>query len=141
MGHYVHIHVCFACDSNEGVAELAKNHLMEISGDTCKEAKWFLESLSERTGKNPGPKGGLSLWGMVGNFTDGDIFVRILNGFWKDLLSEIEGGPRSDERILVFVEHEQSDYAEAYEIFLEDDENPETLKIKKHGCPFSWGVM
>lgn len=27
MGHYVHLHVCFACDYNDPVAALAKKHL------------------------------------------------------------------------------------------------------------------
>ena len=40
----------------------------------------------------------------------------------------------------MFVEHEQTERATAIEIFLADD-NPETLTIKKHECPFAWMQM
>lgn len=139
MGHYVHLNVCFACDTNDAVAELAKKHMPPEDGN--REARWFLQSLAERTGTNPGPKGGLSTWGIVGNHTDEDEFVETLRPFWKALLSEVDGGPCSFEHILVFVEHEQTERATAIEIFLGDDDNPETLTIKKHECPFAWMQM
>lgn len=59
MAWDVHIHVCFRCDENETVAELAKKYLNE-EGIT-NEAGWFLQDLCERKGTNSGPKGGLSL--------------------------------------------------------------------------------
>lgn len=139
MGYYVHIHVCFACDENEGVAALAARH-REAVGE-CREAQWFLDDLSKRTGNNPGPKGGLSTWGIVGNYTDGETFVEMLRPFWKELLSEVEGGPNSFEHVLVFVEPEQSERATAFEIFLADDADPETLTVKKHELPFTWMQM
>lgn len=76
MGYHVHIHIAFACDTNEGVAALAKKHRTSIDfgkghGIGGHEAAAFLDDLSERTGSNPGPKGGLSLWGITGNYTDG----------------------------------------------------------------------
>ena len=71
MGVYTHLHVCFACDTNDGVAALARTHLARLNErplgewedyDTRdQEAQWFLEALSDRTGPNPGPKGGLSI--------------------------------------------------------------------------------
>lgn len=139
MGHYVHLNVCFACDTNDAVAALAKQHMPPEDGN--REARWFLQALAERTGDNPGPKGGLSTWGIVGNHTDEDEFVETLRPFWKALLSEVDGGPCSFEHILVFVEHEQTERATAIEIFLADGENPETLTIKKHECPFAWMQM
>lgn len=140
MGFYVHINVCFACDNNEGVAALAKKHLGKITSDAdgCREAKWFLEDLSNRTGCNKGPKGGLSTWGMVGNYTNGMVFVEELREFWSELLSGVDGGPLSFEHILVFVELEQSEQAKAIEIFLEGEDRPGTLKIVEHDCPFAW---
>lgn len=84
MSHDVHIHVCFACDKNEGVAELAKKHIRpEDDRDASEEARWFLKDLAGRTGRNPGPKGGLSVWGMVGNYTAEDVFVDELRPFWE----------------------------------------------------------
>lgn len=133
MGHYVHLHVCFPCDRNDGVAQLALHHLSLETIDN-REALQFLSELSRRYGPNPGAKGGLSIWGIVGNWTDEDAFVTQLESFWGELLSgKIEGGPCSFEHVLVFVEHEQSEQATAYEIYFDD-----RLAIKKHLCPFAW---
>lgn len=131
MGYYVHINVCFACDENGPVAELAKEEL--INNDLCREAKWFLEDLSSRTGDNPGPKGGLLTWGMVGNYTDGKVFVNCLVPFWKKLFST-ECGICDFEHILVFVEREQSEKATAFEIKLIYGE----IQVIEHECPFAW---
>lgn len=62
MGHYVHLNVCFACDTNDAVAELAKKHMPPDDGNH--EARWFLQTLAERTGANPRPKAGLCTWGI-----------------------------------------------------------------------------
>jgi hypothetical protein len=35
----VHLHVCFACDKNDAVSELAKKHLLHEDGS--KEARWY----------------------------------------------------------------------------------------------------
>lgn len=133
MGHYVHLNVCFACDTNDAVAELAKKYMPPE--DANREARLFLQELSERTGMNYGAKGGLSTWGMVGNHTDEDKFVDTLRPFWKALLLGVDGGPRSFEHILIFVEHEGAERATAIEIFLDQHE---ALVIKKHVCPFAW---
>lgn len=146
MGYYVHIHVCFSCDHNEPVAKLAAKHLPTVTEDKVDgytEAFWFLSDLSKRTGDNHGPKGGLSLWGMTGNYTNGDIFVETLRPFWEEMLRN-EIGPLDFEHILVFVEPEQTEQTTAYEIFLEektgsDERGP--LVIKKHACPFSFMQM
>lgn len=138
MGHYVHLNVCFACNTNDAVAALAKQHMPPEDGN--REARWFLQALAERTGANPGPKGGLSTWGIVGNHTNEREFVETLQPFWKALLSGVDGGPGSFEHILVFVEHEQTERATAIEIFLADD-GLKTLTIKKHECPFAWMQM
>ena len=88
-----------------------------------------------------GPNGGLSTWGIVGNYTDADDFVKTLRPFWKALLSDPKGGPCQFEHILVFVEHEQSERATAIEIFLADGESEKSLTVKKHECPFTWMQM
>ena len=143
MGWYVHIHVCFACQHNEPVADLARRHLPGVNGDGTQEAVWFLEDLAKRVGQNPGPKGGLSLWGMVGNYTNGDRFVECLRPFWGDLLRQEVGGICQHERVLVFVENEQSKAAQAFEIFLaEDDEARAAVEVKRHvDLPFSFRQM
>lgn len=142
MGWYVHIHVCFACNKNEGVAALAKKHRPSIADDSDahRAAGWFLDDLAERTGENRGPKGGLSLWGMVGNYTEVEAFCDCLKPFWIDLLSEVEGGPCNHERIIVFEEPEQREAATAYEIGWDDPGSEvRSLIIKKHeSLPFSW---
>lgn len=147
MGWYVHIHVCFACDTNVGVAAIAAKHLPALAAldtaDGAREARWFLGDLAGRTGGNSGPRGGLSLWGMVGNYTRGDVFCEVLRPFWEDLLSGVDGGPCSFERVVVFVENEQSDAATAYQIGWDDNDSPtRELIIQKHeSLPFAWGQM
>jgi len=142
MGFYVHIQVSFACDENEGVAALAKKHLPTIGND-APDAVLFLEALASRTGRNAGPKGGLSLWGMIGNYTSGDDFVEALRPFWGDLLSGVAGGPRWFERVVVFVEREQRNSPTAYQIGFDDPDSPNrVIAIQKHELlPFSWGQM
>lgn len=139
MGHYVHIHICFACDRNEGVAAIAKKHLPKLG--ECIEAKWFLDDLAKRTGNNPGPKGGLSMWGIVGNHTNEEEFIEVLRPFWDDLLSGVDGGPLGFEHVLVFVEHEQTERATAFDIYCDYSDDIKTLTVKKHECPFSWAQM
>lgn len=145
MGWYVHIHVCFACDRNEPVAELAKRHRLALAGedgdDGDRAAVWFLEDLARRTGGNHGPKGGLSMWGMVGNYTNGESFCEALKPFFEEMLRHGIGGICQHEHILVFEEQEQSDSAIAYEIMLDGDYASDVRKvvIKTHtGLPFAW---
>ncbi len=133
MGYYVHLHVCFACDTNDEVAALANQRKESVREH--KEAFWFLDDLSKRTGRNPGPKGGLSLWGIVGNYSRGDSFCEILRPFWMALLAGVDGGPRDFDRVIVFEEQEQSERTIAFEIYLE---SPDSLIIKTHECPFSF---
>jgi len=149
---YVHLHVCFACDNNENVAALARHHLTQLPDDDLAniqedrgswyfEAQQFLINLAGRTGPNPGPKGGLSLWGMVGMNSNVDAFCEGLRPFWTDLLSEVEGGPCDFHRVIVFEEREQTQAANAYQIGWDDNERKDrTLVIRKcERLPFSWG--
>jgi hypothetical protein len=148
MGWYVHIHVCFSANGNEAVAELARKHrpLIQDEDDGHRAVMWFLDDLSKRTGSNPGPKGGLSLWGMIGNYTKVDTFCEVLRPFWEDLLSgnDMRGddwdGPCSHDHIIVFEEQEQSEAATAYEIGWDDNDGENRkLFIKKHErLPFTW---
>lgn len=145
MAYDVHIHLAFSCSRNEGVAELAKRHAAGMNPDApdgIREAKWFLDDLAERTGRNLGPKGGLCLWGMTGNYTRVGDFCEVLRPFWLELLTTgIDGGPLDFERVIVFEEQEQSEQAIAYEIGLEDDEDGMSraaLFIRRHELPFAW---
>ena len=143
MSFHVHLHVCFTCDTNDGIAKLAGHHLGTLQDQREKwYARAFLQTLSQRTGQNPGPKGGLSLWGMIINGKgEAGRFVELLKPFWADLLSEsVEGGPCGFEHILVFYEEEQSGAANAYEIFWDDEDSPERQLIIRHHqrLPFAW---
>ena len=144
MSYYVHLLVSFQCEKNEGVAELAQKHLPLIREADEQEAISFLEELRSRTGTNPGTKGGMSLWGMVGNRTDPEKFVESLRPFWDDLLrSQIEGGPLWFNHIVVFYEFEEQNHSNALEIFLTGDfRTPlasRPLVINKHEqLPFQW---
>lgn len=143
MGVYVHLHVCFACDQNEPVAAIAKKHLTKELEDECREAAWFLTDLSKRTGRNPGPKGGLSMWGIIGNYTRGQDFVDALMPFWSELLSDKanDNAPFSFEHILVFVEPEQSEQATAFEIFRAEPRGSGEILVQEHKCQFAWMQM
>lgn len=122
MGYDVHLHVCIPVTENEPVARLAKKWLAALSEIKdinlgCREALWFLEDLAGRTGRNPGPKGGLSLWGIVGNYTDPEEFAEFLRPFWLELLSgSDEDYPCEHERVVVLFEREQTEAAGAIEI-------------------------
>jgi hypothetical protein len=144
MGYYVHIHVAFACDENEPVAALAAKHRPSIAegDDGARAAQWFLDDLAKRTGKNHGTKGGLSLWGMIGNYTVVESFVSVLRPFWREMLTSEAGGICNFEHILVFGEREQTEKTTAYEIFLADEEDPNSdLIVKEHECPFTFMQM
>lgn len=137
MAWDVHLHVCFPCSDNDPVAKLATQFLPSVTED--RDAENFLLDLTSRSGYNKGYKGGLSLWGYVGNHSVGDRFVDVLRPFWLALFQFREGEQEiicDFERILVFAEDEQSEQAKAYEISIEDNG---ALKITKHDCPFSWG--
>lgn len=150
MSTYVHLHVCFNCDENRSVATLARQHLAQLpsndpadvqTGSWHFEAQHFLNSLAGRTGPNPGPKGGLSLWGIIGKNTNVAAFCEELRPFWIALLSEIEGGPLDFNRVIVFEEREQTQAANAYQIGWDNNEHEgRILVIKKYErLPFSWG--
>lgn len=143
MGYHVHLSVTFSCYENDGVALLAKQHLAALN--LCSDenldsvpARWFLQALSERTGQNFGPRGGLSQWGMIGNYTKADSFVEQLSRFWFHLLTlALPGGPARSSHILVFYELPDSLYANAFELMLDD--KWKQLVIKHHvALPFKW---
>lgn len=140
VGYYVHLHVCFACDENEPLARVAKKVLPEIEASDCNEAKWFLQDLAKRTGNNPGSKGGLSLWGIVGNYTRAERFIEVLMPFWKALYAsdntDDDCGFCGHEHILVFEETEQSEQTTAHEIKL--DEERRTIVVSQHKCTFAF---
>lgn len=153
MSYYVHLHVAFNANGNDGIAALAKQHLAEMEkqakDDTdCSindDAISFLQDMSKRTGPNPGPKGGLCLWGIVGNYVRPEDFVEVLKPFWLDLLCEdIKDGPLNHHHIIVFYEHQWSEQAKALEIYVEAKYNEsgyieDTICIKKHeDLPFTW---
>lgn len=143
MAWDVHIHVCFPCDRNDDVAAIARKHLQDRGSLDREEARFFLEDLAARSGGNRSHKGGLSMWGMVGNNTNVALFCEALLPFWSDLLrggidSPDYGGPSEFERVIVFEEREQADAATAYQIALSEDET--AVKIKCFpDLPFSWG--
>ena len=129
----MHLHVCFACNRNDAIAVLAKKHLerpFDKNNFGFQEAVWFLDDLSRRTGGNPGPKGGLSLWGIVGGSTDAKCFVQLLKPFFKDLLDGVDGGPLAFHHILIFTQTEELRAMTVYEVFL--DRETKDLKVKTH---------
>lgn len=135
MSYSVHLSVVFSCNHNDEVAKIARRHL-SAAGDN-REACAFLEDLAKRTGVNPGPNGGLSLWGIVGNYTDADEFVDVLRPFWRDLLSgDYVDGPGRDAHVIVFAEPEEAGRAIAFEVAL--DKATGEVVADKHTLPFAW---
>jgi hypothetical protein len=139
MSRNVHIHVAFECTFNDRVAALARKHLSLDYGGY--EVVSFLNALAERSGTNQGRKGGVSLWGMIGNATDGDDFCDVLRPFWCDLLSDSDID-MPEEHVIVFIQDLQSTTAmvTAYEIGWDNpDSEGRELVINKHEqLPFSW---
>lgn len=139
MAWDVHLHVCFACDENDAVAALAAEHLARDTAMAreCPWAAMFLTAVSERRGENLGPKGGLLLWGIVGNYVNVEEFVERLRPFFLDVLRGVDGGPLDHEHVIVFSEQEQSEQTIAHEVVY--DRDTDTLTVRVHECPFSFG--
>jgi len=143
MSYDVHLSVIFPCDDNEPTATLAKKHLAligEREDNGGREVVEFLSDLSQRSGRNKGQKGGLSMWGLVGNYTRVDVFVELLKPFWFDLLS-LDESPLLHEHVLIFYEIEQSEHASAYEIGMTGPtgEPKSELFVRHHEhLPFAW---
>lgn len=138
MNFCVHIHVCFSCNDNEPVAKVAAAHLAAL-GEDVREARWFLNDLSKRTGINTGTKGGLSLWGMTGNYTSAERFIKALMPFWKGVYEIEEGDLLDFEHVLVFEEAEGAEQTTAYELSYDDDTR--IVSVQKHLCPFAFMQM
>jgi hypothetical protein len=143
LGLYVHLSVIFPCDRNEGVARLAEKHAALVPEGAPDERFHFLRDLCGREGENFGPKGGVSTWGIIGNYTSADAFVQSLSAFWEDLLGQ-DGddwhGPLPQNRVVVFYEVEQSERAKCYEIGWDDPFSSERKMCYWHheDLPFSW---
>lgn len=148
MGHYVHLHVAFNCGSSEEqLAKAAAQHLASLPVNDAGypanlEAGWYLKFLSGGQGIYPGPKGTLSIWGVVGNYTLGDEFVEALRPFFREVLKEVIAPHR---HICVFYEPEQSERCTVFEIFLEELPEGERfgdLVVKRHeDMPFAFMQM
>ena len=162
MSTYNQTIVSFNCSNNEAVAVLAREHMRILdSSSEYSECLLFLRDLAQRSGENPGLKGGISLWGTVGRLHDTINFINGLKGFWYHLLaSELDGGPTFSDKVIVFYEREGSHQAHCFEIgFAENDqfslsdfvaengrppdasilgEIAPALVIKHHDLPFAW---
>ena len=147
MGYYVHISVTFSADK-EPVINLAKEMLEKLTiddSDGHREAKAMLKAFSEGNGYNCGWKGSIWSWGIVGNYTDGEKFVKCLKPFWNELIINEKGAFEFDH-VIVFREPEQRGYAECWEIYQEENPNEVgytgKLILKHHELlPFSWNQM
>ena len=133
MSYIVRLHVAFECDDNAPVAELAAKHLHLGVADGDADATYFLSYLATRTGTNPGPKGGLSLWGIRGNYSNGSRFCDILIPFWKELGSG-DQSPYEGTNVLVFEEAEQSAGLTVYEVSL----GTKPIESTEYACSCSW---
>lgn len=134
MGFYVHIHVAFACDDFDYVSNIAKKFLETAKLDQFDE-KMFVNDMVSKSGEPKGPKGGLYLWGWIGNYTRVEEFCNNLKPLWKMLLADDDDSPFSHEHIIVFEEKEQKEHAIAYEILLNDKND---IEIRTHALPFAW---
>lgn len=149
MAHYVHVHVSFHCNNNDGVAALAQKHARLLDNpegnNSVRDAQLYLADLAKRTGDNLGWKGGLSLWGMISNHLDPAIFMHALEPFFRELLYPgVEGGPTTGNYIVGLFEHEGAGSAEAIEVQIIDPWplpwSDQVELVSKHykDLPFSW---
>jgi hypothetical protein len=146
MGHEVIITVVFPASlgRKDDLSEFADQHGYLAVGD-CVEADLFVEALKSKKHIDCGRKGAVFAWGITGNYTDEGKFVQTLAPLFRQLLLDPDVGPLNFEHILVFYEHEQSERAGAYEVYLEEPpnwdfkEDSKTLVIKHHpALPFQW---
>jgi hypothetical protein len=97
--------VTFRCDENDPLAEVARDYAPRFGDDHDsmpdgkREARYFLDDISGRTGPNPGRNGGLCVWGTIGNFTPPEVFVEALMPFFLRLW--IAGVIPLDEHVLI----------------------------------------
>jgi len=133
VGHYVHISVVMSCNNEEKLIAIAKNHINDP--DLSFEASGYLRYIIQGKSVATGPKGSLSTWGMVGNYTSHENFVDGLVPFWSDLYKN-DDVLFKFERIIVFCEPEQSQRAECYEIRY--DAQQKGVLRAFHSLPFAW---
>jgi hypothetical protein len=126
--------VAFVCPDNDPVAVLAKQHLAALpppTEDGHGEARDFLEALAGRSGPTLGTKGGMSVWGTVGNYVRPDAFIAALAPFWEDLLPQMP----SERRVMVFSETEQREVARVFSVFRSRDGS---ITASVHECDWAW---
>lgn len=145
MGHYVHTSAIFSCDGYKGIADFAREYAAKLDRSRSYSedaAGRMLNYLAGGNGVSEGPKAGLFCWGETGNYTDGEEFVEALREFFHEVYRRANAsdgfeGPLHFEHILVFIEPEQSEAAQAFEISY--DEGTDTLSVKHHErLPFAW---
>jgi hypothetical protein len=152
--------VSFPSDGPDALAHLAQQFLPRIRGHVEEtenttdhdEAAWLLEYLANRKGFSNGPKGGMFTWGIIGNSTDVDRFVKVLEPFWRELLRPRWaggtsqwppwGGPYPEDVILVMY-HRQSDPSATAIIISSATPHAQLaiapdLRIVKHALPFTF---
>lgn len=138
MGHYVHFSVCYSSDLDKK-AELEKLvNRFQAPPDIPIEADMLLQAILDPKNYNCGRKGELFTWGIVGNYTSAESIVQLLAPFFEEQLRR-ELGPLDFDHIIIFEEHEQTEQAQCWEIYLEGNENGK-LVIKHHMLPFCWGA-
>jgi hypothetical protein len=134
--------ISFRCDHNDAVAPLARRYRAQLDAAITDleayEAAWFLEALSERSGDNPGPKGGMSVWGMVTNKLNAADVVHVLKPFWEELITLLD-------RVLVMYQRDEGEGFFVYDIGW-DGFPPEIavprLAFRHYGpLPFGWGEL
>lgn len=101
----VYLSVTFRADENEPLAEIARDYAPRFGDDYQsmtdgnREARYFLDDLTKRTGTNPGSSGGICAWGSIGEYTPPEIFVDALRPFF--LRVWLGGVMPLDERVLI----------------------------------------
>ncbi len=137
------INISFLCENNSGIAKIAHKYLdliqveyealdrewkeemdrneveydpevmIEMDSD-MQEACVYLTELSQRTGYNPGMKGGMSTYGTITKSLDTEGFIKRLTPFIREILGaddpdtdyECREGPQSFHRWVVLIQHE-----------------------------------
>ena len=142
MGYYVHLHVVIDCGESPQLAALARTHEQRLSDWASLEhyldpdAWRLLTDLGQREAPlSPGPKGDLTLWGYVGNYTNVERFVTQLTPFFRDLFSMSRDRPAY---VSVFAQEEQTETARLVQIRPRSHDDPTNLEVREfYDLPFS----
>lgn len=138
MSVYCNITVQFEVREEKGLKALSQEYAerMRSLKDTDgfdRDAYRMLHYMSEGKGVAYGPKGDMFTWGSVGNYSNVDLFVDALKGFWARLYWDRV--VMDSDGVVVMFQQEQRPFTKTVEIRSKRPRN-QGLIITEYESPF-----